>query len=335
LDNHPEVISNPLVFSLIQDTEDTFYSNCKRIASIYKPIKETIHHLEAKTTNMADCLINLVKIAVAIKIIPNSNPFRVSAIQIFNRRYKQFDINLYLLTYFLHPKYRGQGLHTNTFRIICETAVTLYKNLYHDEASCRLLISELISFKSGKTLDFNYDSSIITPLMWWDVVGITHIHIQELAKILFAITPSQASCERNFSVLKWFYGSRRTKLNLERLESMAKIHSFYLSQINSELKFYGKELSEDNLRQSAINETMYTSIANDMDVEFESNNDFIQPSTNEVLEIQEFINFTNPIFGGILITGELNQREVIEGVGNMDFNIKNVVDSALVEVDNI
>ncbi len=71
-----------------------------KIASIYKSIKEPIHYLEAKTINMADCLINLVKIAIAIKTIPNSNPFQVSAIQIYNHQYILY--NLILIFIYLH-----------------------------------------------------------------------------------------------------------------------------------------------------------------------------------------------------------------------------------------
>ncbi|CAG8809662.1 6990_t:CDS:2, partial [Racocetra fulgida] len=164
------------------------------------------------------------------------------------------------------------------------------------------LVSELISYKSGDTLDFNYDTSIITPLMWWDVARSIYIHVKELAKLLFAIVPSQASCE----------------LNLDRLESIAKVHSFYLSQINSELKFYEQNISEEDMRRNAIDETMYMIIADEVDdiddnLESNNNNDFTQiQSYNENLEIEKFVDFTNSIFGGMLIIENPNLRAVIE-----------------------
>ena len=48
--------------------------------------------------------------AIAIKKIPNSinSDFKKKCIGIFNKRWTQFDIDTYLVAYFLHPKYRGK-----------------------------------------------------------------------------------------------------------------------------------------------------------------------------------------------------------------------------------
>ncbi|CAG8684267.1 3881_t:CDS:1, partial [Ambispora leptoticha] len=43
---------------------------------------------------------------------------------------------------------------------------------------------------------------------------------------------------------------------------MAKIHSYCISNLKNELKFYGKELSENELRESALNQTTYAEIEN-------------------------------------------------------------------------
>jgi hypothetical protein len=56
---------------------------------------------------MASIFLELIKIAVAIKKIPNSN-FKRASIGIFNKRWAQFDTDTYLVAYFLHPKYRGK-----------------------------------------------------------------------------------------------------------------------------------------------------------------------------------------------------------------------------------
>ncbi|CAB4490950.1 unnamed protein product [Rhizophagus irregularis] len=40
---------------------------------------------------------------------------RNSCISIFNKRYKEFDEDIYLLGFFLHPKYRGHGMRDNQF----------------------------------------------------------------------------------------------------------------------------------------------------------------------------------------------------------------------------
>src|SRR5436190_7407961 len=72
-----------------------------------------------------------------------------------------------------------------------------------------------------------------------------------LAIKMFSITPSEAGCERNFSILKWFYGDRRTRLDISRVESMSMIRSFWMTNIKKEMAFYGKEITDDNLRHCA------------------------------------------------------------------------------------
>lgn len=53
--------------------------------------------------------VELVKMAIAVQDIPTllNNQFRRDCIAIYNKRWKQFDTDLYLLAYFLHPAYRG------------------------------------------------------------------------------------------------------------------------------------------------------------------------------------------------------------------------------------
>ncbi|PKC05754.1 hypothetical protein RhiirA5_360991, partial [Rhizophagus irregularis] len=50
-------------------------------------------------------------------------------------------------------------------------------------------------------------------------------HIQKLALKILSITPHNAGCERVFSILGWFTNKRRTKLKVEKLEAMAKLHT--------------------------------------------------------------------------------------------------------------
>ena len=96
------------VYDLIQNEE--FFTTCHQIRSIWAPIKECINILEAKSASLADCFVYMIKLAVAIFRLPSSNPYKSSAIQIFNRRYLEFQHPAYLLCYFLHSHYRGMYL---------------------------------------------------------------------------------------------------------------------------------------------------------------------------------------------------------------------------------
>ena len=106
MSEHPNTISNVDVYDLLHNED--FFTTCRQLRSIWAPIKECINILEADSASLADCFIYMIKLAIAIYRIPNSNPFKYYAIQIFNQRYIEFQHPSYLLYYYLHPFYRGK-----------------------------------------------------------------------------------------------------------------------------------------------------------------------------------------------------------------------------------
>ncbi|CAG8698880.1 19292_t:CDS:2, partial [Gigaspora rosea] len=158
------------------------------------------------------------------------------------------------------------GLKNGKFLEIGEIAVNYYKEAHHNDKECPVE-------------DENLD-------------------LQELAKTMFAIVPSQANCERSFSILKWFTEGRRTQLQVPQLESMAQLHSFYISNVEKELKLH--DFVEIELRNSALNETIFAEIdcldLNNCEEEDEINTvDFI---TNDITAaLQDLVDLSNPIFG--------------------------------------
>ena len=96
-----------------------------------------------------------------------------------------------------------------------------------------------------------------SPQLWWssieDCFAEGENYICQLAMKLFAITPHAAACERIWSMLGWYYGKRRTRLALHKLESMQKLAAFYISNAKKELPYYGVDKTAGELRQ-IINE---------------------------------------------------------------------------------
>ena len=88
--------------------DEDFFLTCRQVRFIWTPIKECINILEANSASLADCFIYMIKLAIAIYHIPNSNPFKLDAIWVFNKRYIEFQHPTYLLCYYLHPFYRGR-----------------------------------------------------------------------------------------------------------------------------------------------------------------------------------------------------------------------------------
>jgi hypothetical protein len=79
---------------------------------ILSPAKNAIKALEFTTTTLADCFMELAKMAKAISQISlfQDIEFKSKCIAIFNKRWKEFDTDVYLLAFFLHPKYRGKKI---------------------------------------------------------------------------------------------------------------------------------------------------------------------------------------------------------------------------------
>ncbi|CAG8664960.1 2314_t:CDS:2, partial [Ambispora leptoticha] len=107
----------------------------------------------------------------------------------------------------------------------------------------------------------------------------------------------------------WLYDTYQSRLLPERLECMAQIHSFYIPNLKNKLKFYGKELSESELCDSALTQTTYAT-TNNNDIIFELNDisESFQFSNHENLEIESIVNL---------------------GSGNMDFNSLTIIKSEL------
>ena len=77
--------------------------NVEELEAILKPVKEAIKCLEYKATSLTDCFLHLVKLALSIKSLSDSSSFCQQCIVIFNKRWNQSDINLYMVAYLLHP----------------------------------------------------------------------------------------------------------------------------------------------------------------------------------------------------------------------------------------
>jgi hypothetical protein len=117
----------------------------------------------------------------------------------------------------------------------------------------KILMSQLINYKENQDpYNILYDPSTMTPYNWWSCIEVKPNYIQQLAKKLFAITPHAASCERIWSTCGWLYGKKRCNLSVERVEALAKIHSYYVSNCKEELKIAGENISENEILETFL-----------------------------------------------------------------------------------
>lgn len=143
--------------------------------------------------------------------------------------------------------------------------------------------------KPGFDLPYCFETD--TPLLWWQTNYKGSKSIGRLAIKLFSITPHSADSERTFSSLGWLYGKRRQRLSLSRIQAMAQVRSYYISNIKKELAFFGKKLSLDDLQKQVVSATFLvkddenvTEYSEDSEVSEDSEIEEIEYNNLEIVE---------------------------------------------------
>ena len=114
--------------------------------------------------------------------------------------------------------------------------------------SAGVLMAQIGEFQLQATpFNAKYSVQMNKPLNWWKMCEPSPLYLQLLAIKLFSVVPHAASCERIWSICGWMVGKRRTQLSVENLESMSKIHSYYIANSKSELLNYGKERTTEEI----------------------------------------------------------------------------------------
>ena len=214
LSEDPNAMSSNLR-ALIRDRQ--FWANAESLAKVLAPAKSAVKMVEARTTSMADVFLALIRMATAIKSLPCQDTqerveFRKQSIQFYNKRWKEFDVETYILAYFLHPKFRGKGMRPRVFQSIIRRALEIWKKLGGGETSAQVLVAQIHNYDAFKMpYNFTYMENIETPATWWTGCKQAKHYLQKLALYLLSITPHSAGCERVFTVLNWLTQKRRSR----------------------------------------------------------------------------------------------------------------------------
>ncbi|CAJ0650676.1 11907_t:CDS:2, partial [Entrophospora sp. SA101] len=248
-----------------------FFHDVGLVTSVLLPLQKAILNLEGTNVNLADCFIQLVKLAVNInKISPEHGliEFRNHCIKVINNRWESFEIHPYLLAYFLHP-------------------------LYHVAE----LIGQMANFKCSEgVFSIQYSSSYTRPRTWWQVIDDSNEYVKSLAIKIFSITPHNAACERAFSALGFLYGKRRQCLSLSTIEDMAKIRYYLYSNIKNELNYESKERSEEELRSLMVdlNNPIFNEDYDDLNDNIEVEDENMEESSEEVFDFDAIPEISPP-----------------------------------------
>jgi hypothetical protein len=88
----------------------TFFTDVEAVNTLLGPVKSVVKFLKFKITSLTDCFVKLIKLSKKIKSLPpvSDYEFKHKCVELFNKRWKEFDIQLYILAYLLHPCYGGK-----------------------------------------------------------------------------------------------------------------------------------------------------------------------------------------------------------------------------------
>ena len=73
---------------------------------------------------------------------------------------------------------------------------------------------------------------------WWRTTEWDSSWIGKIASIINSITPHNVGCERLFSVLRWICSKRHSRLSVDRMQTMAKLHTYYVSNASKEIMHF-------------------------------------------------------------------------------------------------
>ncbi|CAG8578310.1 20554_t:CDS:2 [Gigaspora rosea] len=292
-----------------------FFNDMQYFSEVLFPIKDAILSVEANRSTLADCYINLMRIAASARNLPvdEYKGFRNYCISKFNQRFEEFNDPTYQLAYFLHPAYKES----------CETLITQLR-IYKEQES------KINGNPNPFTASYTIGSD--SPLMWWNTCEVKPNHLRYLAIKLFSIIPSSANCDRIFSLLGWIYGNHRTRLDFDRLEGLAKVYRFNLSNPIDQLR---------HMQITEITPEMMTDIAETVFKEFEEslikeeNTESSNPTEglyldepNLNLNISNFIDLNSSVFTSTNFENyeneELNENESDNNTQKNEYDVDEI-----------
>ncbi|CAB5376963.1 unnamed protein product [Rhizophagus irregularis] len=290
-----------------------FFMDAEELQLILKPIKEAIKYLEMKNATLADCFLQLIKLSYSIKNLSETHTtFQQQCIKAFNKRWTQFDFRLYMLAYLLHPLYRGKGFRNQVCRKVVYWAIeNIWIKMGGGENSSSKLIRQIAAFRDNLP---PYNDEFIPKYY------------------------TVERCERIFSVISWYMNKRRTRLSVNHLQNLTKLHTYYVSNAKTELKYTAKDMNAKNDEEfyQLVRNGIYQNINDEIEEEeFDGEDEDYDDTEDELVDIDdgitvELLKLQEPQ----VIIEPVNSDHIIDH-GNKNFNIEELLDQQFNDDDNV
>ena len=234
----------------------SFFTDIEHLYSIMKALAYAVSLIQSRSATLADCYLILAYLYYVTSSCSKSSDhieFHRYVSKVAKIRLDEYQNPYYLACFYLHPKYRGAGLlsesRASVYRCIAEyskligNSLSTTKNIISALQRYEIKVGPYSLIYHNSMYFVYYSSSFVfiylihlddTPTTWWCMIkDTTHGNsLQQIALRLLSITPHSVMPERLFSVLDWHHSKRRNRLSPFTLESIAKIHTFYKGNLS-------------------------------------------------------------------------------------------------------
>lgn len=214
------------------------------------------------------------------------------------------------------------------------------KKMKLNEKNARSLASQLRKYRENRApFDAPFAPEEESVLMWWcSMDGVTELRY--LAEKILSIMPNSASCERGFSKLSWLCGKQRINLGQERMESISKMSTYYLSNAKKELSYYGQQMTSEQMVDLLRNVSFYDDDLDDGENNENENRELFNQEVSVVIEwvplqLETIVNLHDSIFAQDAEDIIEEEAEEEEEDGNLELSNNGENDSLQVALDNI
>jgi hypothetical protein len=227
-----------------------------------KPIVDAIGNLESRDATLADCVIELLKIARTVNglvLEPTDNvEWAIDATATFNEEFHTLITGHHILALFLHPLARklalSQRTYARTFPDICRIALELAARWGWTQNAAEKLVDNLQAYRANRGV---FEGGHPNAETWWTNRDLTaeQCPLKAMALILCRIVPHAAEIERLFSDLGKTQGTCRL-LDTSTIRTLGRLRGHY-----------NEVLREKNLLQRRRHAHMHTREGGGVDVE--------------------------------------------------------------------
>ena len=230
------------------------------LVDIIKPIADVIGELEKSTTNLADIVLQFLKLQIAYDCIAARtimrNPFVNDAILKLSRRYKQyFNEDIYVIALFLYPRHRDLAISRfHQFDTVKRSILCLVKEWGFSKSEAVSISQDLTKYKSFQFLQPHLDAE---PKDFWAHTQQFQDPTRLFARYVFLLKGHAAPVETLFSNLSYAKPKIRNRMTAKNFKTMAIVRKHLKDSIP--LEHRAKRMKRETTTGAEIPQDQLTS----------------------------------------------------------------------------